>query len=307
MNLRPLVLSFLQHRPNLAFAAPSPRRIRTHSLALLCFLLPLLFAGRQAWAANPPGSYQQTCQDVHTDGTTLVASCQDAQGRLAASSALPNFNQCRDTIQNINGHLRCDEGLLPPRDFSYARTCRDIYSSVDASGHTLNATCMDAQQQWAPPTSLQNFDYCTGDIHNENGVLQCHKGNAPVGSYEHTCQDIHAEGTTLSASCLDVKGTLAAPSTLPNFNQCLDSIQNLDGQLRCDEGILPPLNDSYAKTCRSIYSSVDASGPTLHATCKDAAQAWAPTSLQNFDACVGDIDNENGVLHCNKGLKRSGE
>jgi hypothetical protein len=53
----------------------------------------------------PPGSYQQTCQNIRVDGNRLTASCQKRNGGWHDSS-LRNFNYCRG-IENDNGHLRC--------------------------------------------------------------------------------------------------------------------------------------------------------------------------------------------------------
>jgi len=53
---------------------------------------------------------------------------------------------------------------------------------------------------------------------------------------------------------------------------------------------------SYLQSC----SNVMADGPTLYARCKTAAGRWESTSLYDFPACVGDINNSDGQLQCNR-------
>jgi hypothetical protein len=54
---------------------------------------------------GPPGSYSQTCSNIHINGNTLEASCQKKNGHMKNTS-LHNFRDCRD-IENDNGKLRC--------------------------------------------------------------------------------------------------------------------------------------------------------------------------------------------------------
>jgi len=55
---------------------------------------------------------------------------------------------------------------------------------------------------------------------------------------------------------------------------------------------------SYQQTCKNS----NASGGTLTAQCKDNNQNYQPTSaLTNYQQCIGDIQNLNGQLQCNKG------
>jgi CVNH domain len=54
----------------------------------------------------PYGGYSQTCQDIRTSGTTLLANCQRRNGKWKQSS-LRNFNRCSSEIENDNGRLVC--------------------------------------------------------------------------------------------------------------------------------------------------------------------------------------------------------
>jgi CVNH domain len=54
----------------------------------------------------PSGGYMQTCQDIRTDGTTLLANCKKRNGKWKQSS-LRNFNECPSEIENSNGRLVC--------------------------------------------------------------------------------------------------------------------------------------------------------------------------------------------------------
>lgn len=84
----------------------------------------LVFAGFVAAAASgggtaakaqgfPPGSYQQSCTQIHWAGTTLVAECRRRDGRMAGTG-LPDAQRCRGDIANNNGQLQCLGGQ-PPR------------------------------------------------------------------------------------------------------------------------------------------------------------------------------------------------
>ena len=53
----------------------------------------------------PDGGYTQNCRNIRTSGSTLLATCQQANGRWRQAS-LRNFNQCSQ-IENYNGRLVC--------------------------------------------------------------------------------------------------------------------------------------------------------------------------------------------------------
>jgi hypothetical protein len=54
----------------------------------------------------PEGEYMETCSNVHTIGSTLVANCQRRDGSWRRSS-LRDFDECSTSIENVNGWLVC--------------------------------------------------------------------------------------------------------------------------------------------------------------------------------------------------------
>lgn len=121
----------------------------------------------------PYGDYQQTCRNIRNNGYRLDATCQKRNGDWRSTSL--DYRSCRSSIVNDNGHLRCSDnggygdqwrGGMPPG--SYQQTCRNI--RVD--GNRLNATCQKQNGGWRD-TSLSNFNYCRGQIENDNGHLRC--------------------------------------------------------------------------------------------------------------------------------------
>jgi hypothetical protein len=62
--------------------------------------------GTQAQA--PQGSCRTSCNDVRMQGQTLIAFCQKPDGTWQTSAIGP-ASQCAGDIQNVNGHLTCNE------------------------------------------------------------------------------------------------------------------------------------------------------------------------------------------------------
>src|SRR5437588_4945165 len=60
----------------------------------------------------PPGSYLQTCRDVHMEPGRVVAVCRRADGGMNRT-ALVDPQRCRGGIDNINGNLQCAGGPPP--------------------------------------------------------------------------------------------------------------------------------------------------------------------------------------------------
>jgi len=54
----------------------------------------------------PDGGYTQNCRNIRTNGSTLLATCQQRNGRWRQTS-LRNFDQCNSEIENQNGRLVC--------------------------------------------------------------------------------------------------------------------------------------------------------------------------------------------------------
>jgi len=161
--------------------------------------------------AIPSGSYQQTCRDIGTRGSTLHATCENTS-RGWQSTELRDFQRCSGEIQNINGSLQCsasgnrgydqghdgnrgrdgDRGRDADRgqdgdrgrdgdrdrdgDRAYDRGPRGSYiqscQNVSTNGNTLQASCQKKNGKWRQ-ASLRNYNRCNGDIFNNNGRLQC--------------------------------------------------------------------------------------------------------------------------------------
>jgi hypothetical protein len=84
--------------------------MKTTFLAFAVVLLAVLAGGSLALAQPsrwlPPGSYQQSCNDIRFDGRTLTATCLSRGGRRVRTS-LANPQRCRRDVANINGTLMC--------------------------------------------------------------------------------------------------------------------------------------------------------------------------------------------------------
>jgi hypothetical protein len=63
----------------------------------------------------------------------------------------------------------------------------------------------------------------------------------------------------------------------------------------------PPAG-SYQQSCRNI----NANGGTLTAQCRTRSGGWPNTSLANYHQCIGDIQNQDGQLRCNRGASPPG-
>ncbi|HEY7401946.1 MAG TPA: CVNH domain-containing protein [Candidatus Angelobacter sp.] len=130
-------------------------------------------------AAQPGGTYRETCRDIGVRGSTLFAKCKDTNNEWH-DTRLDNYDRCHGVIQNLNGRLSCTEqrggsgyghghgygGPSAPRD-TYRQTCRDIRTD----GNTLNATCQKVDGGWRD-TSLKDFNRCKRIV-NEDGHLRC--------------------------------------------------------------------------------------------------------------------------------------
>jgi len=86
---------------------------RPLAFAALAFGALILAAVPAAAQALPPGSYQQTCTQLHWSGTTLVAECRTRDGRTTGTG-LANAPRCVGDIWNDNGQLRCNYAGAAP-------------------------------------------------------------------------------------------------------------------------------------------------------------------------------------------------
>jgi len=56
----------------------------------------------------PPGSYTQTCQEIHVNGDDLEARCSSRDGDVRGAK-LDDYANCKSDIINDDGHLRCSK------------------------------------------------------------------------------------------------------------------------------------------------------------------------------------------------------
>lgn len=115
----------------------------------------------------PPGSYQNSCDNIRARDGELSARCQMMDGQWRGSSLY--YRDCYQDITNQNGRLTCGRrhhhNMLPGG--SYKDTCRDI----SINGEILSAECQRRDGTWRW-TSL-NVEDCYGRVENENGRLEC--------------------------------------------------------------------------------------------------------------------------------------
>lgn len=181
----------------------------------------------------PPGSYQRTCGDFHTTGTTLTATCRRRFGGTNFTT-LRNYHLCRGDIANVDGRLTCVAGdEQPTPDGSYRESCRNAY----VEGDTLFAQCLDRFSRWHS-AALPNYRACSGDIFNANGVLRCRYGDdedgLPGGNWRFSCRSAHMEGTVLFALCRDSNGYWHDASI--DLRDCeLRAVSSSEGRLLCSE------------------------------------------------------------------------
>ncbi|HEY6249059.1 MAG TPA: CVNH domain-containing protein [Candidatus Angelobacter sp.] len=185
----------------------------------------------------PTGSYTQTCNGVHVDGNSLRARCQTSDGQWVDTS-LDDFRRCTGDITNIQGQLTCGGYGHPERDIergapagSYTQTC----NGVRVDGNSLRARCQTSDGRWLD-TTLDDYNGCVGEIVNDEGRLECTRGNGrtiPQGTYAQTCRQIHLSGNSLRAQCETRDGRWVS-TQLDDLDSCRSGIVNLDGQLHCD-------------------------------------------------------------------------
>lgn len=268
----------------------------------------------------PPGSYQQTCNNISVDRGTLYATCQDLDGNWR-NSELREFRRCSSEISNESGNLHCVLANYQPGwrgrapRGSYLETCRDI----EVRGHDLFAHCQERDGDWRD-ARLDHWNRCSGDISNDNGRLRCtavgYSGSRrddddddawrPRGSYRQTCRDIRIAGDDLRATCQTSDGNWR-DTKLDDFDRCRGDISNEDGALHCS-AYGPPDYDhdrdgdrggpqgSYQQTCTDIHVR----GDDLIARCRARDGRYRDTKLDGFQRCRADITNDNGKLLCSR-------
>lgn len=219
----------------------------------------------------PPGSYWQSCQSVAVQGSgadaTLSAQCRTREGQWRATNL--RYRQCRYEIESINGQLSCgglsEQGStaqpiaaeLPQGN--YAKSCRGAIAQGFGYEAALSAQCQTRDGRWR--SSTLRYANCRFGIENIDGQLTCAaQGQSipaanqqevpPPGNYWQTCQNVVIQGygrdATLNARCETRDGR--ARSTSLRYKNCRNPVENIDGQLICENGgTRPPYGSGYGQ------------------------------------------------------------
>ena len=240
--------------------------MRKLSLALMAVLCAAAFVRMPAQAQYiPAGSYQDSCDTIQTNGSTLSARCQDVSGNWHWTST--DINACPGrTFANNNGALVCGYGGYGigntlPRG-SWRASCRN----ASENGGNLYAQCDNDAGNWVN-ASLSMSDCPSRVVDNSNGTLVCRGGagyyngggdrddnngdrddnhnwqnrgqwqnqsgaNAglPPGSWSQSCRNWSMSGNTLYAQCRNGGGGWTSTSYSLGFNHNVP-LANVDGNL----------------------------------------------------------------------------
>lgn len=182
-------------------------------LRAIVTMIPLLLLAPAALAQNRPydrgydqgyygnGTYQDSCQNIHWDGSMLYAECQRADGGWRRTSI--DSRNCRGQILNLDGRLACGEAGYQqgPYERPYDRD-RGYYNQGPYNG---------------------------GPVYQGNW-----EGGLPPGDYQLTCQNMHMEGDRLEARCEKRNGGWRRTS-LDDVQRCTNAIVNDNGHLFCEK------------------------------------------------------------------------
>ena len=267
------------------------------ALAVSAFVIAAMAVPDLAAAAQPDGSYQQTCRNINTDKSNgkrrVSADCQDRRGNWQRSRL--NYEQCiNQRVANDNGTLVCesDGGRLP--NGSWSQSCRN---GATRNGW-LYADCRRTNGNWRS-SSIDLRQCGNRGVANDNGNLVCEGrgGNMPSGSWQQTCRNSNMRGGTLYAQCQRMNGGWRDSSIDPRQCGGNGGVANNDGNLVCEGGggggdRLP--GGSWQQSCRDGK----ASGGVLTASCQRMNGNWQPAWI-NYRGCTsGRVGNADGRLVC---------
>jgi hypothetical protein len=173
---------------------------------------------------------------------------------------------------------------------NYQETC----TKCQLAQGTLQCECQKANGARIY-SSLSNARYCT-NIQNIDGQLTCNGNALPAGSYQQTCQTCKSDGFRLACQCQNRDQALSVFTVLNNIAACKPgSIQNINGQLKCDHRYVNTLPaGSYKQTC----ARCNFDGYKLACQCRKNDQSWDYTILRGANQCYS-IQNRDGQLTCN--------
>jgi hypothetical protein len=252
-------------------------RLITFILAGLAFL--------PAAHAQPFGPYQRDCDEISIDRTRfagkdrdyLYAVCQTRSGRQIAN-VLYHFQRCRSQIQSVDGILSC-EGLpavFLPRG-PYLQTCDSLVIAQGVPGsETLYARCRAASGRFAAQSQLALAPCDGATVFNNNGSLSCSFTQGP-----------------------DPYMPPPGPGYGPGYGPGPGSGYGPGN------GPTPP-RGSYRATCDQIYVTPGRGRTwTLNARCQTRRGRLVDAVLPDYQACRGDIGNNDGRLECAAGQSQS--
>ncbi len=202
------------------------------ALAIGLAATSIVTASAQQYGYNnvPSGSYQQSCNNLRMNGSTLSASCTAANGQRVYSSL--NVNGCNGDIANNNGHLTCNGNYgyngngRQGYGNGYGRD-RDNDNDNDNDGHHHHHHHNNGNGYYNNGGN-NGYGYNNGNYGYNNGNYGY---GVPGGSYQQSCTNVRMNGSTLSASCTAPNGNRVY-STL-NVSRCRNDIANRNGYLRC--------------------------------------------------------------------------
>lgn len=234
--------------------------------------------------AQPFGPYQRNCEEVSIDRGRfagknrdyLYAVCEDRSGRQIAN-AFYDFQRCRSQIQSVDGVLRCDglPAVSLPRG-PYQRTCENIVIAHGVPGsETLYARCRNSRGRLAEQSELE-LGSCDGaPVVNNNGVLACGFASGP-DPYVPPPGPGYGPGYG--------PGSVPPPGPGPGYGPGYGP---------------PPPRGSYRSTCDQIYVTPGRGRTlTLNARCQTRRGRLVDAVLPDYQACRGDIGNNDGRLEC---------
>ncbi len=167
----------------------------------------------------PPGSYQQSCQNIRVRGDQLTARCTNAQGTWIRSTLA--FGGCRGDIGNSNGQLTCNNNGYGNGRWNNNGNGR---WNNNGRGHDRDRD---------RDNNGNNGGYNNGGYNNggyNNGGYN--NRGVPGGSYQSSCTNIQRNGSTLTATCTAPNGSNVTTSI--NAAQCRGGdIANVNGRLAC--------------------------------------------------------------------------
>ena len=237
--------------------------------------------------AQPFGPYQRDCDQISIDRARfagkdrdyLYAVCRTRSGYQIAN-VLYHFPRCRRQIESVDGVLRC-EGLpavFLPRG-PYLQSCDSLVIAHGVAGYeTLYARCRTASGRFAAQSQLALGECDGASVINRNGSLACSFTQGP---------DPYAPPPGAGYGPGYGPPTSPGPGYGPGY------------------GPTPP-RGSYRATCDRIYVTPGRGRTlTLNARCQTRRGVIVDAALPDYQACRGDISNNDGRLECVRGQSQN--